>query len=34
MPNMPGLFVPEEPATDFEDVLLSSTVERRAGVGA
>ena len=30
-PNMPGLFVPEEPRTDFEEVLLSSTLGRRAG---
>lgn len=28
--NMPGVFVPEEPATDFEEVLFSSSVARRA----
>ncbi len=31
LPNMPGLFVPEEPVTDFEEVLVSSSAERRAG---
>jgi len=31
LPNMPGLFVPEEPVTDFEEVLLSSSLARRSG---
>jgi murein DD-endopeptidase MepM/ murein hydrolase activator NlpD len=31
LPNMPGLFVPEVPATDFESILVSSTADRRSG---
>ena len=31
LPNMPGLFVAEEPATDFEEILFSSSLERRTG---
>jgi murein DD-endopeptidase MepM/ murein hydrolase activator NlpD len=31
VPNMPGVFVPAEPGTDFEQILLSSSQARRSG---
>jgi murein DD-endopeptidase MepM/ murein hydrolase activator NlpD len=31
LPNMPGVFVPVEPGTDFEQILVSSSQARRSG---